>query len=62
MRSGSFLATVLLGVVALAHLARLVLGLNVQIGSFQVPQWMSLVAFLLCGGLAVALFIDSRRK
>ena len=62
MRSGSFLATVLLGVVSLAHLARLILRLNVEIGSYQVPQWMSLVAFLLCGGLAVALHLESRRK
>ena len=56
MKLGSFLATAFLGIVSLAHLLRVVLRLNVQIASFQVPQWMSGVAFLFCGALAILLY------
>ncbi|HJV47829.1 MAG TPA: hypothetical protein VJ549_01010 [Geothrix sp.] len=61
MKAGSFLATVFLGVIAMAHLIRVLLHLNVQIGSFPVPLWMSLVAFLFCGALAITLYRESTR-
>lgn len=62
MKFGSFLATLFLGVVSLAHLFRLIFRLNVQIGHFPVPQWMSFIAFLFCGALAVSLYIEARGK
>lgn len=62
MKLGSLLSIVFLGVVSLAHLARLILQIPVQIGPFQVPQWMSLAAFLFCAGLAVSLHLETRVK
>lgn len=37
MRPASFIATVFLGIIALAHLLRAILGLGVQIGQAQIP-------------------------
>ncbi|MDE3246479.1 MAG: hypothetical protein KGN80_10345 [Acidobacteriota bacterium] len=62
MKSASCIATVFLGIVALAHLFRVVFRLNIQVGSFSVPPWMSLVAFLFCGVLAILLFKESKGK
>jgi len=60
MKPASLLATAFLGVVSLAHLLRLILGLDVQIGRTMIPAWMSLVAFLFCGILAVLLYRECR--
>lgn len=62
MKSASCIATVFLGIVALAHLFRVVFHVNIQVGSFIVPQWMSLAAFLFCGVLAILVFRESRGK
>lgn len=60
MKLGSSLATVFLGIVSLAHLVRVVFRLNVQISSFNVPQSMSLAAFLFCGALSILLYKECR--
>jgi len=62
MKPASFLATVFLAVVALAHLARLLLRLDVQIGRYPVPPWMSVAAFLFCGVLALLLCQENRAR
>lgn len=62
MKTGVVLATGFLGIVSLAHLFRALFRLELQVGSFQVPQWMSLVAFLFCGALALLLFRECRNK
>ena len=51
----------LFAVVALAQLLRTVLGLPVQVGAVSVPIWVSLVAFLVTGSLAVWAFSTPRR-
>lgn len=38
--------------VGVAHLARVCLGVPIQIGSFAVPLWMSGVAFIALGALS----------
>lgn len=62
MKAGSFLATVFLGIVSLAHLARVVFHVNIQIDNFSVPQWMSLIAFLFCGAVSILLYRECRRN
>jgi hypothetical protein len=62
MKLGAFLATAFLGLVALAHLARVLLRLEIRIASVLVPQWMSLAAFLFCGALAILLYRECRGK
>ncbi len=61
MKPASLLATLFLGLVSLGHLLRLVLHLQVTVGSFQIPIWTSLVGFVFTGGLAVALWLEIRR-
>lgn len=60
MKSASCIATVFLGIVSLAHLLRIIFHMKIQVGSIYVPQWMSLVAFLFCGVLAILLFKESK--
>lgn len=61
MKPVSLIAAAFLGVISLAHLPRLALGLEVQIGRTQVPLWMSGVAFLFCGILAALLYREGRQ-
>lgn len=62
MKAVSFLAAAFLGIVSLAHLIRVVFHLDVQIGGFHVPQWMSLLAFVFCGALSILLYRECREK
>ncbi len=61
MKSASLLATLFLALIALAHMARVVSGVEVRIGGMVIPRWMSLAAFLFCGTLALALIWEGRR-
>lgn len=51
MKMGSILAILLLTLVAIAHLLRLVYGIDVSVGEWSVPQWVS------AGGVIVPLAI-----
>jgi hypothetical protein len=57
---GLRVATAIFGLVALVHLLRLFLGFQVVIGSWSVPLWVSGVAAIAAGALAVWLFRLSR--
>ena len=41
MKTGSTLAIIVFTIVAMAHLARLLLGLSVTVNDWLVPQWSS---------------------
>jgi hypothetical protein len=53
-------AAVLLGVVALAHLYRLIRPFDVVVAGWAVPQWVSAVALVVAGGISVMLWRESR--
>ncbi len=61
MKPAALIATVFLALVALAHLVRLVLGVEVIAAGLAIPLWLSAVAFLFTGSLAVLLWRESRR-
>ncbi len=61
MKPTALIATVFLGLVALAHLLRLVLGVEVIAGGVTIPLWLSAVACVFTGGLAVLLWREGRR-
>ncbi len=61
MRPAALIATVFLALVALAHLFRLVLGVEVIAGGVSIPLWLSAVACVFTGGLAVLLWREGRR-
>jgi hypothetical protein len=53
-------AAVLLGVVALAHLYRLIRPFDIVVAGWAVPQWVSAVALVVAGGISVMLWRESR--
>lgn len=60
MKPAALVATIFLGLVALAHLLRLVLRVEATAGGAAVPMWMSAVAAVFTGGLAIMLWRESR--
>jgi hypothetical protein len=50
------LAAILLAVVSLADLLRVLFGVRVTVADDVVPMWVSGVAFVVAGGLAVMLW------
>lgn len=60
MKPASILAVAVFSLVALSHLLRLVLQIEVLVGGVPVPMWVSGVALLVTAGLAVALWRESR--
>lgn len=54
------IAGVIFALLALAPLLRLILGLDVRIGSYLVPRYLSALAFIILGFLAYWYFKASR--
>jgi hypothetical protein len=49
----SLVAGVIFAVVALAHVARIVMDWSVIIGDWSIPMWLSWIALIVAGGLAL---------
>jgi hypothetical protein len=49
-----------LGIVALAHLYRLVRPFDIVVGGWSAPQWVSIVGLVVAGGLSIMLWRESR--
>ena len=62
MKPAALLSTILLGMVALAHLLRLALHVEVVAGGNRIPMWTSGIGFLVSATLAVALWRESRAR
>jgi hypothetical protein len=62
MKPALLLATIFLALIAIGHLLRLVFHVEATVGGFIVPMWVSVVACLFSGGLAVMLSVENRRK
>lgn len=50
----------LFGLVALAHLARIVYGLSLQVDGVAIPMWVSWIAVIVPGTLAITAFRVAR--
>lgn len=62
MKPATHMASVLLAAVSLAHLLRIVFGTQVTVADRVIPMWVSVVAFLAAGGVAIMLWREARRK
>lgn len=62
MKPAAFVATGMLTLVAIAHLLRLVLGVEIIAGGVVVPMWVSAFGCLVPGGIAVGLWRESRKS
>lgn len=62
MRRYELVSGIVFSIIALAQLARTLLGWPVQVDLFTVPVWASGVAFLITGSLAVWAFRSAGRR
>ena len=62
MRPAALAATVLLALIALAQLVRLILRVEVTAAGVTVPLWLSALAFVVAGGVALTLWLESRGR
>lgn len=55
-RPASMISVLFLSIVSIAHLARVIYDVEFIVAGISIPVWMSAVAFVFCGLLAVWLF------
>ena len=60
MKPVAMMCSLLLLAVAVAHAARILMGVPMTVGSVDVPMWPSVVGVLVPGGLAVLLWRENR--
>ncbi len=61
MKPFTTIAAILFAAMALAHLYRLVRPFEVLVAGAPVPQWASMIALIVAGGLALMLVREARR-
>jgi len=61
MQPFTALAVLLLALIGLLQLLRFILAWPVSINGFEIPVWVSAVAFVVAGGLSVMLWRERRR-
>ena len=62
MTRATLIAAVLLALVAVAHLLRILFNIKATIGDVAVPMWVSVVATLMAGAVAILLWRDRRAR
>ena len=60
MKPATMLSMLVLAMVAVGHLLRLVLGVEIRVAGILVPLWVSVIACVVPAGLAVALWRENR--
>ena len=61
MKPFTTLAAALFGLIALAHLYRLVKGFEVVVSGTVLPQWVSIVGLVIGAGMSLMLWREARR-
>jgi len=62
MKPANVVAAILLAGVSLAHLLRLVFGVPVTVADWLVPMWVSAIAAVVAGSMALMLWRSGRRQ
>ncbi len=62
MKPASLVAFIFIVLIAIVHLLRLLFHVQVTVGGSPVPMWVSIVALLFTGGLALMLWRENRRR
>lgn len=60
MKTGSMIAMVVLIIVSLAHLLRFIYGISLVVGDVNIPQSVSVLAFLFTAVIAFLMWKESR--
>jgi len=61
-KPATHMASILLASVSLAHLLRLLFGVQVTLADRLVPMWVSWIGLVVAGGLAFMLWREARAK
>ena len=61
MKPFTKIAVIVFSLVSLMHLIRLFFGSEVTVNGGVVPMWLSVLGFLVAGGLAVMLWREARK-
>ena len=59
MKPFTKIASILLALVGLLHLARVILNMQAIVGSFEIPMWVSIVGFIVPSLLSIGLWRES---
>jgi hypothetical protein len=62
MKPFTTVAIVLLSLIAILQLARFILGWEVSVNGASIPTWVSAIAFVVAGGVAVMLWRESHTR
>ena len=57
----TFVAAIIFGLMALAHILRLFLNFQLVVGNHELPMWGSIAAIIITGLLSWGLFREARR-
>lgn len=60
MKPASLLAVLVFSLVSIAHLARLILQIEIVVSGVVIPMWASVIGLFVAGGLAVALWREAQ--
>lgn len=62
MTRPTLIAAILLALVAVAHLLRMLFNMEATLGGVAVPMWVSVIATVVAGGVAMLLWRDRRAR
>ena len=60
MKPFTKIASVLLALISLLHLARVILNMDLIVGSSEIPKWVSVVGFIIPLILSIGLWRESK--
>ena len=62
MKPATLVATIFIALISVMHIIRFVLQVQVTAGGMIIPTWLSLIACVFTGGLAIMLWLENRQK
>ncbi len=62
MKPFTMMTMVFLGLIAFAHLLRVILGWEIVVDAIVIPMWPSVLVFLFFGWLVVGLWREAKRE
>ena len=60
MKPFTSIAALIFAVIGIVHILRLILGWEVRISSFEIPQWISILGALIAGLMAIMLWKENK--
>jgi len=61
MKPFTLIAVIVFSLIAILQLTRFILGWEVSVNGVNIPVWLSGIVFVIAGGLAVMLWVETRK-